>query len=269
MVALRRQTQLPLDDCLYALQPTIPNLTRSSLHRCLQRHNISRLPDLTGDKPANKKFRAYPIGYFHVDIAVASTAEARLYLFVAVDRTSKFDFAELHADQTRDTACGFLRRLITVVPYRIHVVLTDNGIEITNRQKGKRAFKHPFDRVYAQHDIEHRLTKVNHLWTNGQVEITGENDFVVGLQSQLGLRLKQRRGNSARAVGAEICVERPVGVDPRDDKTLETRSCGFGGDDDFVVGLNDKVARRVESVLNTEVKRSAAVVVECRIKRSV
>ncbi len=54
---------LPLDDCLYALQPTIPHLTRSSLHRCLQRHGISRLPDVEGDKPAKKKFKAYPIGY--------------------------------------------------------------------------------------------------------------------------------------------------------------------------------------------------------------
>lgn len=54
IVAFRRQTLLPLDDCLYALQPSIPNLTRSSLHRCLQRHGISRLPDV-GDKPAKKK----------------------------------------------------------------------------------------------------------------------------------------------------------------------------------------------------------------------
>src|ERR1700723_3812039 len=36
VVAFRRHTLLPLDDCLYALQPTIPRLTRSSLHRCLQ-----------------------------------------------------------------------------------------------------------------------------------------------------------------------------------------------------------------------------------------
>jgi transposase-like protein len=43
VVAFRRRTLLPLDDCLDALQPTIPHLTRSSLHRCLQRHGISRL----------------------------------------------------------------------------------------------------------------------------------------------------------------------------------------------------------------------------------
>jgi hypothetical protein len=66
IVAFRRHTLLPLDDCLYALQPTIPHLTRSSLHRCLQRHSISRLPDVEGDKEPKKKFKSYPIGYFHV-----------------------------------------------------------------------------------------------------------------------------------------------------------------------------------------------------------
>ena len=48
----RKHTLLPLDDCLYALQATIPHLTRSSLHRCLQRHGISRLPEVEADLPA-------------------------------------------------------------------------------------------------------------------------------------------------------------------------------------------------------------------------
>jgi hypothetical protein len=39
-VAFRRHTLLPPGDCLYALQATIPHLTRSSLHRCYQRHKL-------------------------------------------------------------------------------------------------------------------------------------------------------------------------------------------------------------------------------------
>ena len=93
IVAFRRHTMLPLDDCLYALQPTIPHLTRSSLHRCLQRHGISRLPEVQGDKPVKKRFKSYPIGYFQIDIAEVQTAGGKLYLFVAIDRTSKFEQA--------------------------------------------------------------------------------------------------------------------------------------------------------------------------------
>src|SRR5271156_1779535 len=95
VVAFRRHTLLPLDDCLYALQPTIAHLTRSSLHRCLQRHAVSRLPEIEGDKPSKKKLKSYPIGYFHIDIAEVQTAEGKLYLYVAIDRTSKFAFVQL------------------------------------------------------------------------------------------------------------------------------------------------------------------------------
>jgi hypothetical protein len=59
----------------------------------LQRHGIGRLPDMEGDKPTQKKFKSYPIGFFHVDIAEVQTAEGKLYLFVAIDRTSKVAFA--------------------------------------------------------------------------------------------------------------------------------------------------------------------------------
>src|SRR6202789_1560393 len=55
IVAFRKHTLLPLDDCLYALQASIPQLTRSSLHRCLERDGISRLPQVEGDaKPGRK-----------------------------------------------------------------------------------------------------------------------------------------------------------------------------------------------------------------------
>src|SRR5258705_1822574 len=69
IVAFRKYTLLSLDDCLYALQANIPHLTRSSLHRCLQRHGISRLPDVEDGKGIKRKFKTYPIGYFHIDIA--------------------------------------------------------------------------------------------------------------------------------------------------------------------------------------------------------
>ena len=137
VVAFRRHTLLPLDDCLYALQATIPHLTRSSLHRCLQRHGISRLPEVDGDKPKKNRFKSYPIGYFHIDIAEVRTEEGKLFLFVAIDRTSKFAFAELHRQANRPTATAFLKALIEVVPYKIRIELTENDIKYYNLQKNK------------------------------------------------------------------------------------------------------------------------------------
>lgn len=126
IVAFRKHTLLPLDDCLYALQATIPHLTRSSLHRCFQRHDISRLPEVEGDKPKRGKFSAYPIGYFHMRLAEVHTKQGKLYMFVAIDRTSKFAFVELHENSRTATSRDFLLRLIKAVPYKIHTVLTDN-----------------------------------------------------------------------------------------------------------------------------------------------
>ena len=184
IVALRKHTLLPLDDCLYALQPTIPHLTRSSLHRCLQRHGISRLPDVDGDKPAKRKFKCYRIGYVHIDIAEVRTAEGKLHMFVAIDRTSKLAFAELHEKAPTRVAAEFLGRLIEAVPYKIHTVLTDNGIQFTTpgaggsavplikqaMAKGELFRAHAFEYACAKADIDHRTTKPKHPWTNGQVE---------------------------------------------------------------------------------------------------
>ena len=174
VVAFRRLTLLPLDDCLYALQASIPNLTRSSLHRCLQRHGISKLPDVEGDK-ARKKFKQYPIGYFHIDIAEVQTAQGKLYLFVAIDRTSKFTYAELHAQSDRTVATAFLRSLVEAAPYKIHTILTDNGAQFCHPPRYRngptaRYITHMFDLCCLEHNIEHRTTQVKHPWTNGQVE---------------------------------------------------------------------------------------------------
>jgi transposase InsO family protein len=143
------------------------------LHRCLQRHGISRLPDLEGDKPAKKQFKAYPIGFFHMDIAEVRTGEGKLYLFVAIDRTSKFAVARLYDEATRPTACQFLDELLEVVPYRIHTLLTDNGIQFAEQPRNRNTIlSRPsrFDMICEANAIEHRLTKPNHPWTNGQVE---------------------------------------------------------------------------------------------------
>jgi len=175
IVAFRRHTLLPLDDCLYALQPTIPHLTRSSLHRCLQRHGIGRLPGIEGEKPAKKKFKTYAIGFFHIDIAEVRTEEGKLYLYVAIDRTSKFAFVQLVDKANTVTAREFLDALVAAVPYKIEIILTDNGIQFADLPKNRSGPTalwrgHPFDRACQRHGIEHRLTKPNHPWTNGQVE---------------------------------------------------------------------------------------------------
>ena len=142
------------------------------------------MPDVDGDKPVRAKFKAYPIGYFHVDLAEVRPEQGKLYLLVAIDRTSKFAVVEQREKATRRIAGDFLRHVTAAVPYRIHTVLTDNGTHFTDPTgeswtpsdiremiaTGKPFRAHAFEHACAVNDIDHRLTKPRHPWTNGQVE---------------------------------------------------------------------------------------------------
>ena len=128
---------------------------------------------MDGDKPKRQKFKRYPMGYFHIDIAELRTNEGKLYLFVAIDRTSKFAVAQLVNKANRKTAWEFLEDVLEAVPCKIHTILTDNGIQFCERQRNRNTpYSRPmrFDMICATNAIEHRLTKPNHPWTNGQVE---------------------------------------------------------------------------------------------------
>ena len=92
---------------------------------------------MEGDKPSRKKFDTCPIGFFHIDLAEVRTAEGKLYLFVAIDRTSKFAVFELVPKADTQAAIAFLTSLLEAVPYRIHTVLTDNGIQFANLPKNR------------------------------------------------------------------------------------------------------------------------------------
>ena len=175
VVEFRRRTLLPLDDVLGCLRDTIPNLSRSALHRCLQRHGISRLPTAETAQ-TRKRFKTYEIGYVHIDSCELRHAGGKLIMFLAIDRVSKFTYVEFHDSAGKMEGSAFLRNVVAAFPYRIHTVLTDNGMAFAdlpkNRTGPSRRFlgPHIFDRVCIEHGIEHRLTKPYHPWTNGQAE---------------------------------------------------------------------------------------------------
>jgi hypothetical protein len=105
-------------------------------------------------------------------------------MFVAIDRTSKFAYVELHEKATTAASREFLLRLIAAVPYKIHTVLTDNGIQFTTPGAGGSAvplikeaiangelfWAHAFELTCARNDIDHRTTKAKHPWTTDVID---------------------------------------------------------------------------------------------------
>jgi hypothetical protein len=176
VVEFRRRTLLPLDDVLGCLRDTIPKLTRSSQHRCLERHGISRLPE-SPDKGAKRgSFAETTIGYVHIDISEFRLAQGKLDMVLAIDRVSKFTYVEFRDDLGKMNGADFLRNVVEAFPYSINTVLTDNGMAFAdlpkNRNGPSRRYLGPqiFDRVCAENRIAHKLTKPYHPWTNGQAE---------------------------------------------------------------------------------------------------
>jgi len=107
------------------------------------------------------------IGYFHIDIAEVQTAEGKLYLYVAIDRTSKFAFVQLVKKTGLTSASAFLEALIAPFPIR-STRSHDNGIQFTFHalcgRPTARYMTHMFD-MRCGNGIEHRLTKIKHPWT--------------------------------------------------------------------------------------------------------
>ena len=193
VVELRRLLLLPLDDLLVVTREFInPAVSRSGLDRCLQRHGVGSLRELQADASGEteappKSFKDYVPGFVHVDIKYLPQMpdeKARRYLFVAIDRATRWVYLRIYAHQDEAAATDFLRRLSQAAPMKIQTVLTDNGSQFTDRFTSKTktpSGKHAFDQRCAELAIEHRLCPPRHPQTNGMVErFNGRISEIIG-----------------------------------------------------------------------------------------
>jgi hypothetical protein len=123
------------------------------------------------------RFKTYEIGYVHIDSCELRHADGKLIMFLAIDRVSKFTYVEFRDRAGKMDGSDFLRNVVAAFPYKIHTVLTDNGMAFADLPKYRHGDSrhalgaHIFDRVWKEHGIEHRLTKPYHPWTNGQAVV--------------------------------------------------------------------------------------------------
>ena len=184
-VELRCLTLLPLDDLVAVVRGFInPNVSRSGLDRCLRRHGVGNLRALQAKARADagevqspiKTFKDYEPGFLHMDIKYLPqmpNESERRYLFVAIDRATRWVFMRIYADQSENSSVDFLNRLEHAAPMKIVNLLTDNGSQFTDRFTSKKrepTGRHSFDVRCKELNIEHRLCPPRHPQTNGMVE---------------------------------------------------------------------------------------------------
>lgn len=199
VVELRRTLLLPTDDLLSITREFInPAVSRAGLGRCLRRHGVSDLRDLVPELPAGtatkKTFKDYEPGFLHIDIKYLPQMpdeQQRRYLFVAIDRATRWVYMAIYADQSDCSSVDFLNKVKQACPVKIVKLLTDNGSQFTDRftsqsRKREPSGHHVFDRLCKQFGIEHRLIPPRHPQTNGMVErFNGRISEIVG-QTRFG-----------------------------------------------------------------------------------
>ena len=172
--SIRRTSWLPLDEVWEILIGINPEISRISVYRELRRNKLNKVPQKEREKA--KKFKEYEPGYLHIDVTYLPKFNGtKYYLFVAIDRATRTLYYEVYAAKTNENAENFMNKCLNFFPFGITHVLTDNGLEFTNRliksKKGNFCQKpSKLDIVCDENNIDHRLTKPNTPKTNGMVE---------------------------------------------------------------------------------------------------
>lgn len=187
IVEIRCWMLLPLDDLLVISREFVnPKVSRAGLSRCLKRNGVGNLKKLIAQQQAEKgeipqekpkkTFKDYEPGFIHIDIKYLPKMpdeKAHRYLYVAIDRATRWVHLHIYDNQTQESSVDFLNRVVEKFPIKIEKILTDNGTQFTDRFTSKEkqpSGNHVFDKACKTHVIEHRLSPPRHPQTNGMVE---------------------------------------------------------------------------------------------------
>jgi len=157
-----------------SLLSEFPNISLSSVYRTLVSFGINTKPKEQKEKA--KKFKEYEPGYLHIDVTYLPKFDGtKYYLFVAIDRATRLMIYKVYDAKTSENTDDFAQLVKEFFPFKITHILTDNGLEFTNRlivsKKGKHCEKLSLlDKFCEQENIDHRLTKPHTPKTNGMVE---------------------------------------------------------------------------------------------------
>jgi transposase InsO family protein len=174
-VSMRQASWLPLDAVHEMLQEALGrNVARSAVYRTFERYEVNAIPEAQREKA--KKFKDYQPGYLHIDVTYLPKFNGvREYLYVAIDRATRAVLYQRYPNKTAEAAEDFFGQCVDFFPFGITHVLTDNGLEFTNRfikKKDGKYCKKPskLDAKCAEVGAEHRLTEPATPKTNGMVE---------------------------------------------------------------------------------------------------
>src|SRR3954471_19396197 len=108
--ALRRATGFPLDDLTFVVSHFLPHLNRDAVYRILKAEGLGRLPPADRARRAHGRFKAYDLGFVHVDVKhlpklrTANGESRKRFLYVAIDRCSRWVHLAVKDDELTESA---------------------------------------------------------------------------------------------------------------------------------------------------------------------
>jgi transposase-like protein len=171
---LRSSTWWALDEIVELVYGSDARSKRSAVYRLFKAENINNVPQ--EKKEEAKKFKEYSPGFLHLDVTYLPKINAvKRYLYVVIDRATRLMYYRIYDNKTAINTKEFILEAMEFMPFNITHILTDNGLEFTNRllksKKGKACEKLSLlDEICIDKKIEHRLTKPFTPKTNGMVE---------------------------------------------------------------------------------------------------
>jgi transposase len=165
--ALRRATGFPLDDLTFVVSHFLPHLNRDAVDRILKAEGLGRLPPADRARRSHSRFKAYDLGFVHMDIKplpklrTANGESRKRFLYVAIDRCSRWVHLAVKDDELTESAIAFLKQAIGAFPFKITHVLTDRGSCFT---------ADGFEDACRRLNVQHRTTRPYTPQTNGLVE---------------------------------------------------------------------------------------------------
>jgi len=139
----------------------MPQLSRSALYRCLERHGLSKIGRTNVSPPLTSASLAGPYRFVITANDVAFDL-FRVPVFLAVEEVTQHAYGEV-AEATPENAAAFLARLVTEFPQKIDAVTTDIRPEFAHLREafgeGKPAIvPHPFAVACSAKGIVHKRT---------------------------------------------------------------------------------------------------------------
>jgi transposase InsO family protein len=174
LIHLRSATWWALDEINELVFGDQANSKRSAVYRLFKSNDINTVPH--EKKEEAKKFKEYSPGFIHLDVTYLPKIDTKKrYLYVVIDRATRLMYYKIYDNKTAINTKNFILETIAFLPFNITHILTDNGLEFTNRliksKKGEPCKKPSLlDEICTKENIEHRLTKPFTPKTNGMVE---------------------------------------------------------------------------------------------------